>query len=41
MSGYADDALLTRVRGESVAFLAKPFTPDVLAKKVREVLDAK
>ena len=40
MSGYADDALLTRVRGEAAAFLAKPFTPDVLAKKVREVLDA-
>ncbi len=39
MSGYADDALLTRVRGASAAFLAKPFAPDALAKKVREVLD--
>lgn len=40
MSGYADDALLTRVRGTSAAFLAKPFAPDGLARKVREVLDA-
>jgi CheY-like chemotaxis protein len=39
VSGYADDALLTRVRGTSGAFLAKPFTPDALGKKVREVLD--
>jgi two-component system cell cycle sensor histidine kinase/response regulator CckA len=39
MSGYADDALLTRVRGTTGAFLPKPFTPDALAKKVREVLD--
>jgi CheY-like chemotaxis protein len=40
MSGYADDALLEGVRGSSSAFLAKPFTPDALARKVREVLDA-
>jgi CheY-like chemotaxis protein len=38
MSGYADDALLTRARGSSGAFIAKPFTPDALATKVREVL---
>ncbi|MGO9714460.1 MAG: ATP-binding protein [Polyangiaceae bacterium] len=38
MSGYADDALLARVRGASAAFLAKPFTPDALAARVREVL---
>ena len=41
MSGYADDAMLTRVRGASGAFLAKPFSPDTLARKVREVLEAK
>jgi two-component system cell cycle sensor histidine kinase/response regulator CckA len=41
VSGYADDALLTRVRGASAAFLAKPFTPDALAKKLRETLDAR
>jgi signal transduction histidine kinase/CheY-like chemotaxis protein/predicted hydrocarbon binding protein len=45
MSGYADDALLQRARGASAgdgaSFLAKPFTPDALAKKVREVLDGK
>jgi CheY-like chemotaxis protein len=41
MSGYADDALLAGVRGSSAAFLAKPFTPDALARKVREVLDAR
>jgi hypothetical protein len=40
MSGYADDALLKRVRGGDAALLAKPFAPDALAKKVREVLDA-
>ena len=40
MSGYADDALLTRVRGASGSFLAKPFSPDALARKIREVLDA-
>jgi DNA-binding NtrC family response regulator len=41
MSGYADDALLTRARGAAGEFLAKPFTPDVLSKRVRDLLDAK
>jgi two-component system cell cycle sensor histidine kinase/response regulator CckA len=41
MSGYSDDAALRDgVAGESIAFLQKPFTPDSLARKVREVLDA-
>ncbi len=35
VSGYAKDPL-----PEGVAFLPKPFTPDVLVAKVREVLDA-
>jgi two-component system cell cycle sensor histidine kinase/response regulator CckA len=42
MSGYADNAVVRRgVVSPGVAFLEKPFTPDVLAGKVREVLDKK
>jgi hypothetical protein len=41
MSGYADD---TVVQFGAVdvhrAFLQKPFTPESLASKVREILDA-
>ena len=41
MSGYTDDAIVRHgVLGEGMAFLSKPFTPDALALKVREVLDA-
>jgi two-component system, cell cycle sensor histidine kinase and response regulator CckA len=41
MSGYSDDALIRRgVVEQDAAFLQKPFTPDTLAHKVREVLDA-
>jgi two-component system, cell cycle sensor histidine kinase and response regulator CckA len=40
MSGYIDDALL---RGggfpADAAFIEKPFTADVIARKVRDVLD--
>jgi hypothetical protein len=42
MSGYTDDAIDRRgVLSEDAAFLPKPFAPEVLARKVREVLDAK
>jgi two-component system cell cycle sensor histidine kinase/response regulator CckA len=41
MSGYTDDAIVHHgMPGSSAAFLQKPFTPDALAHKVREVLDS-
>jgi len=40
MSGYTDKAIVHHgVLGQDKAFLQKPFTPDLLARKVREVLD--
>jgi DNA-binding NtrC family response regulator len=40
ISGYADGALnQDHVVPENAAFLQKPFTPDALVRKVREVLE--
>jgi two-component system cell cycle sensor histidine kinase/response regulator CckA len=40
MSGYRDNAIGTLPGGAPRAFLHKPFTPDTLLGKVREVLDS-
>ena len=41
MSGYADDAIIRQgVLDPGAAYLQKPFTPDALAGKIRELLDA-
>ena len=39
MSGYTDDEVMRRgIVDKRTAFLQKPFTPDQLTRKVREVL---
>jgi CheY-like chemotaxis protein len=40
MSGYADDALAQYELDPATVFLRKPFTPAVLARTVRDALDA-
>ena len=40
MSGYTDDAIVHHgVLDPGIAYIQKPFTPDALASKVREILD--
>jgi hypothetical protein len=41
MSGYTEDAILHQsLRRSTVGFIGKPFHPDFLAAKAREMLDA-
>jgi DNA-binding response OmpR family regulator len=40
LSGYTDDtSLRTGISAHGVDFLAKPFSPSALARRVREILD--
>jgi DNA-binding NtrC family response regulator len=41
MSGYTDDAIVRHgILRPGIAYLQKPFSPDALSRKVREVLDS-
>ncbi|RJP35542.1 MAG: PAS domain S-box protein [Candidatus Omnitrophota bacterium] len=42
MSGYTDNAIVHHgILNEGIAFLQKPFTPDILLHKIREILDSR
>jgi len=42
MSGYTDDKVFQQsILEAGLAFLEKPLTPDLLSRRVREVLDAR
>ncbi|MET0793617.1 MAG: response regulator, partial [Polyangiaceae bacterium] len=42
MSGYTDDAVVRNgIFYSKIAFIQKPITPEPLARKVREALDAR
>jgi DNA-binding response OmpR family regulator len=42
VSGYTDEAIVHHgVLEPGMAFLQKPFSPDQIVRKVREVLDAR
>ena len=40
MSGYTDHVVMNRAITPGSWFLQKPFTPEILAQRVRQVLDA-
>ncbi len=40
MSGHVDASVLPDVEVSTVPFMPKPFTPERLARRIREVLDA-
>jgi hypothetical protein len=41
MSGYTDNAIIREGKlGDSAAFLQKPFTPEELLRKLRQIIDA-
>jgi hypothetical protein len=41
MSGYTDDSISQRgVLNTETAFIEKPFSPDAISQKIREVLEA-
>ena len=41
MSGYTDDVIVRHgLLDLKINFIQKPFTPDVLARKIREVLES-